>query len=209
MSFDKWEYGPLPLVVPQTIPPSCEIVSDKCLPRHEQSQRQEDLLTFRKKDPEALRTSTKVTAQPQAQPKKPTEQPKSSNNKSNNKSNSNKSNNQRPYRHHPSLASSNLRHPHQATTPTSSVAATRANSPVTHRTTTTTPVYNPRQAQSASTNATVVARGHSRALTPQTANQLSADLARTCIIAELEASEEESGTWSGDSSDDEDDDDDE
>ena len=202
MSLDIWEDGPLPLVVPQTIHPSCETVSCKCLPGHEQSQRQEEVLIFQQKDPDALRTSTKDTAQPQAKSKKSAQQPKSSNNISSNNKSNNKSNNQRPYKHHPSLASSNLRHPHQPTTPTSSVAAIRANSPVTHRTTT--PVYNHRPA---STNAPVVARGHSRVSTPQTANQLSADLARTHIasMAELEESEEQSGTSSGDSSDEADD----
>lgn len=129
-------------------------------------------------NPAALRTSTKNTTQPQTQTKKTTQQPKPS---SNSNSSSSK-HHERPYKNHPSLASSTLTHRQKATTPTSSLIATRGGSPVTHHAIPAS-AYDPRQALPATASVGVVVRGHPRAMTPQEAIQLRAHLERVRITA--------------------------
>lgn len=153
-------------------------------------------------NPAALRTSTKNTTQTQTQTKKTTQQPKPS---SNSNSSSSK-HHERPYKNHPSLAPSTLTHRKKATTPTSSLIATRGGSPVTQHAIPAA-AHNPRQTLPATTNAGAVARGHPRAMTPQEASQVRAHLERMQNAArnECEESETDSDDQSENSSDDDDD----
>lgn len=174
-----------------------------------ESDRYDNLLTIT--DPDALRTSTRTVAQPhpqtQPQSKKPAQQQQQQQHIPSNNTN-NYQQQQQPYNQHPFLSSpTTIRHPSQIATPSSSVAATRANSPVAHRSA---PVYNSRQTLPATTNAAVVARSNLRALTPQTASRLGAHLAHTHISEASESEDsEESEEESEESVDDDDDDADE
>ena len=151
---------------------------------------------YSKTDSEALRPGTKSSnqhqSQPQAQSKKPTQQPTSTTNSKNQRPNNNTS--------YPLT----LRQQSRFTTPTSSVVATRGNSPATHRTPA--PVYHPRQVHPATSNAAVLAHESRCLLTPQTASLLGARLARTHITAVYKPERSDSSrSSSSDSSDDDDD----